>query len=657
MAIPDVVARLTANVQDFIDGWDRAADAALRAAARIRAAAAAANGADLEGPRSDRYRELDGELRRLTETLRRASDGIRDLGNASRRGGDDMDEFGRRVREAGDGLGQFGRGGSSALGLLARFPQLLVIIVPLLAMLGAAVLAGGAALLGLAAAAGVAALGGKGLSDAFSRLGDTTQGLRRHLDSVFRSGLSGEMAKLGQAVSTLEPEFKQIAQAIVDVVKETTQWLRSAEGLQKMRQFLGGVRDLITALAPGVKAVVQTFVEFGAAAAPAMKAIGAALSDVLIGLRDVFREAQKSGDLEKAFRLGAMVIKAFGAAIAGTLRFFIWLAARIYEVSVVMLVLSAAASEGAGALRRLGGSAQQGGQRFGALGAIVQAVTQKAGQGIRDMVSKAQQALQQGGQRIVQAWTETWQKVQAAGRAADQQIVQGVLGMVGRVLGNLRQFSTQSTQAWVTMWAEAARATQEGADKLVAFYADLPGKALAALDGWTAQMRQAGQDAVNGLVEGAKAAAAKLIEVLTQMARKAIAAVKQAFGVRSPSTIFRDEVGAMIPAGIADGITGNAGLIRDAMRRLPGPRELTMAGRVQLGGFGVDGLSARAAAVAAGAGGQPAVHVHLSPKLETSGGTDQLFTAAIAAAARSGKLKITANAVVGARHPVGQRPR
>src|SRR5688500_5604570 len=322
-AIPDIIIRLVADVDDFIRDWERAADAAERAAARIRAAGAAAG----EGRDASRCRDRTAELDRRTRAARQAADSVRELGNSSRRTGSDVDELGRRIRELGGGLGQVGgvmRGLPTPV-LIAGFALLLSILPGIVA----GIFALGAALTGIVMAAGVAALGAKGLGQAFDGLQRTIAPLQRQLDSVFRAGLSQEMIKLGQTItSELAPAFKGVASAIVGLIKDTTEWIRSAEGISTIKTAMGGVQDLVRELSPAVKGLVQIFVEFAAAAAPSMKKIGEAISEVVIGIRDMFREANKPGELTKIFDAGAEAIKGFGEIIEGVIKILMEMASQ-----------------------------------------------------------------------------------------------------------------------------------------------------------------------------------------------------------------------------------------------------------------------------------------------------------------------------------------
>ncbi|MBD5504085.1 MAG: hypothetical protein HDR09_20045 [Lachnospiraceae bacterium] len=63
-----------------------------------------------------------------------------------------------------------------------------------------------------------------------------------------------------------------------------------------------------------------------------------------------------------------------------------------------------------------------------------------------------------------------------------------------------------------------------------------------------------GKNIIDGIITGVKNAASSLIEVFKDLAKSALDAVKDFFKIKSPSRVMRDQVGKMLPAGIAEGV-------------------------------------------------------------------------------------------------------
>lgn len=74
-----------------------------------------------------------------------------------------------------------------------------------------------------------------------------------------------------------------------------------------------------------------------------------------------------------------------------------------------------------------------------------------------------------------------------------------------------------------------------------------------------------GRSVINGVVNGIRNAGHAIAQTLLGFARSALNSVKSFFGIHSPSTVFRDEIGKMIPLGMAAGIEAEAGSVTDAM--------------------------------------------------------------------------------------------
>lgn len=74
-----------------------------------------------------------------------------------------------------------------------------------------------------------------------------------------------------------------------------------------------------------------------------------------------------------------------------------------------------------------------------------------------------------------------------------------------------------------------------------------------------------GQNLVQGIIDGVNNKASSLFHALGDLAESALKFAKNVIGVKSPSRRFADEVGKMIPLGIAVGVQENGNKARDAV--------------------------------------------------------------------------------------------
>lgn len=116
---------------------------------------------------------------------------------------------------------------------------------------------------------------------------------------------------------------------------------------------------------------------------------------------------------------------------------------------------------------------------------------------------------------------------------------------------------TAITGAVSTAWTTISSAVQSGIQSV-----------LSAVSNVASQFAQVGQNIVQGIQTGISNGWQALVSYVQQLAQQLLAAAKSAIGIASPSKKFRDEIGAMIPAGISLGITANGGQIQDSINQL-----------------------------------------------------------------------------------------
>lgn len=79
---------------------------------------------------------------------------------------------------------------------------------------------------------------------------------------------------------------------------------------------------------------------------------------------------------------------------------------------------------------------------------------------------------------------------------------------------------------------------------------------------------QLGMDILNGIINGLKSAIGGLVDAAVSAAQATYNAAKDALDIHSPSRLFRDDIGKMIPAGMALGITDNLDAVTKAMNEI-----------------------------------------------------------------------------------------
>ena len=77
-----------------------------------------------------------------------------------------------------------------------------------------------------------------------------------------------------------------------------------------------------------------------------------------------------------------------------------------------------------------------------------------------------------------------------------------------------------------------------------------------------------GINIISGIISGVRRAGGRLITSILSVARNAYNAVKNFFGIESPSKLMRDKIGQMIPAGTALGIKDNEKLVTQAINEM-----------------------------------------------------------------------------------------
>lgn len=134
--------------------------------------------------------------------------------------------------------------------------------------------------------------------------------------------------------------------------------------------------------------------------------------------------------------------------------------------------------------------------------------------------------------------------------------VEDALAYTEELLGLTDRQYEEYMALWETKQAEAQRVAQEFyASELRALSDEYVNKIPEAVSGLKNEMADLGMDSALGLAEGFASMETSIGNIFTETIQRAVDAAKAAMGIHSPSTVWRDQVGAMMAQGLADGFT------------------------------------------------------------------------------------------------------
>lgn len=156
----------------------------------------------------------------------------------------------------------------------------------------------------------------------------------------------------------------------------------------------------------------------------------------------------------------------------------------------------------------------------------------------------------------IQTWaSQTKAKAVRAGSSMVNGFLNFVRNLPSRLWGICTSALAKVTSFASQMKSKASSAARGFVTNIVNGVKSLPGKLLSI-----------GRQAIQGLINGLKSGAGALLSAAKGLANQALNGMKAALHIKSPSRRFRDEVGKMIPAGVAVGVRMNAKAAYDTLR-------------------------------------------------------------------------------------------
>lgn len=146
-------------------------------------------------------------------------------------------------------------------------------------------------------------------------------------------------------------------------------------------------------------------------------------------------------------------------------------------------------------------------------------------------------------------------------RSAGKSVLEAVTNIVKDLPGNLKSFGSDAIHGLGTALSNGWNTVKAGAaalfDSIVSYFGNLPDKLL-----------DIGKNIVRGLWDGISDMTGWIVDKIKGFGDSVLDGIKDFFGIASPSKLMRDEVGKMLPLGMAEGITGGKKYVDSAMTSL-----------------------------------------------------------------------------------------
>ena len=150
--------------------------------------------------------------------------------------------------------------------------------------------------------------------------------------------------------------------------------------------------------------------------------------------------------------------------------------------------------------------------------------------------------------------------------------INAVSGVISSVMGSISAYWSgvwNAVKGLVSSaWNGITSAVSNGVNNVLNTVKGIGGKIKGAFSGAGNWLLDAGRNIIMGLVNGIKNAIGAAVNAAKNAASNVVNAAKSALGIHSPSRVFRDEVGKMIPAGLGKGVEANMDLAVNPVQRM-----------------------------------------------------------------------------------------
>lgn len=390
--------------------------------------------------------------------------------------------------------------------------------------------------------------------------------------AVMDLGMTDAAKEAATSTSTIEGAMGNLEASIVNV------------GVQLLDSFKGPLTEGMSSLAEGIGSLPAMFTGLVQSAGPALSQMGKVFQSSFAPVGDIVSSQLLPAlqpFMQACQNLGAAIMPVLNAAFQAFTPVLGSLVAKLTEVGVTILntvtpvvnnmaaVVQAALPTIQAAFTTVASTIQ------GVIDSVfpyVQTVITTTMNVINAIIATVMAAVQGNWDGV---WagignilTTVWNGIKATVSAA----INAVSGVISSVMGSITAYWTGVWNAVKGLvgsaWNGITSTVSNGVNNVLNTVRGIGGKIKGAFSGAGNWLLDAGKNIIIGLVNGIKNAIGAAVNAAKSAASNVVNAAKSALGIHSPSRVFRDEVGKMIPAGLGKGVEANMSLAVNPVQRM-----------------------------------------------------------------------------------------
>nr|UVN01736.1 MAG: hypothetical protein [Bacteriophage sp.] len=379
--------------------------------------------------------------------------------------------------------------------------------------------------------------------------------------AILDLGMTDAAKEAATSTSTIEGAMGNLEASVVNV------------GMQILDSFKGPATQGISMLAEGISGLPQAFKSMMGSMMPVLQKIGSVMQASFVPVGQAI-----SGKLLPALQpfmqalqnLGSAILPVLDAAFQALMPVLGSLLAGLTQVGgTIMSTLTPVINNLAAVFQTVLPVIQQQFQIWGteiqnvinAVFPFIQTVVTTVMNIINGIITTVLAALQGN-------WNGVWTGIQNIAtrvwNGIQNIVTAGMNTISGVVSAVMNAISSTWSGLWNTVkelassaWNGITNAVRNGVNTVANTVSGIGGKIKGAFSNAGSWLVSAGNNIIQGLVNGIKGAIGNAVAAVKNAASSIVNAAKGALGIHSPSRVFRDEVGKMIPAGLGVGVTMN----------------------------------------------------------------------------------------------------